>query len=298
MKIQMGMLFGSSLAAYMILKRFGKKVDLIIPVFPETYKYLGHVDETKKAGEEGKVYDLAIALDCADIKRLDDPNGNFELANVTVNIDHHSSNSMFADYNYVNPVAPACAQIVTSICEQLGIEINKEEGTALLTGIITDTGGLRYEGVTSETYEFVADILKIGVKASKVYNQAFAAISRNKFEIKKLAIDRLEFLEDGKITFTYITKKDMEEKGVSQNELDGIVEEGRDIQGVEVSVFVYEKDDGFKVSLRSNEYVNVSDVCILFGGGGHIKAAGCTIKGSLEEVKEKIIFAVKRFIRE
>ena len=101
MKIQMGMLFGSSLAAYMILKRFGKKVDLIIPVFPETYKYLGHVDETKKAGEEGKVYDLAIALDCADIKRLDDPNGNFELANVTVNIDHHSSNSMFADYNYV-----------------------------------------------------------------------------------------------------------------------------------------------------------------------------------------------------
>ena len=111
-------------------------------------------------------------------------------------------------------------------------------------------------------------------------------------------MDRLEFLEDGKITFTYITKKDMEEKGVSQNELDGIVEEGRDIQGVEVSVFIYEKDDGFKVSLRSNEYVNVSDVCILFGGGGHIKAAGCTIKGSLEEVKEKIILAVKRFIRE
>ena len=292
------MLFGSSLAVYMILKRYGKNIDIVIPKFPETYKYLGCIDEVKTEAEDGRVYDLAIALDCADIKRLDDPNGNFELANVTVNIDHHSSNSMFADYNYVNPVAPACAQIVTSICEQLGIEINKEEGTALLTGIITDTGGLRYEGVTSETYEFVADILKIGVKASKVYNQAFAAISRNKFEIKKLAMDRLEFLEDGKVTFTYITKEDMDEKGVSQNELDGIVEEGRDIQGVEVSVFIYEKDDGFKVSLRSNEYVNVSDVCILFGGGGHIKAAGCTIKGTLEEVKEKILSAIKRFLRE
>lgn len=288
---------GSSLATYMLLKSFGKQVDVIIPVIPDTYKFLPCSEESIREAEEGKVYDLAVALDCADIKRLDDLTGAYEAAKVTVNIDHHSSNTMFADYNYVNPVAPACAQIVTSICQLLGVEINKEVGTALLTGIITDTGGLRYDGVTAETYEFVADILKKGVKVSKVYNQAFAAITREKFEIKKLATNRLEFIEDGKIAYTYITKKDMEEHNVSISDLDGIVEIGRDIQGVEVSVFLYEREDGFKASLRSNEYVNCADVCLLFGGGGHIKASGCTLPYSLEESKEKMLTEVKRVIK-
>lgn len=291
------MQFGSSLATYIILKRLNKEVDVIIPNYPETYKYLPCVDEVKKEAEKDRIYDLAIALDCGDIKRLDDPNLNYDLAKVTINVDHHSSNSMFADYNFVDPVAPACSQILTSICDQIGIEINKEIGTCLLTGIITDTGGLRYEGVTSETYEFVADILKKGVKVSKVYKQAFAAISRNKFEARRLAMERLEFLEDGKITFTYITKKDMEKIGVGTNELEGIVENGRDIKDVEVSVLLYEKENGFKASLRSNEYVNCADICLLFGGGGHIKAAGCTLPYEFEESKEKILSAVKRFIR-
>ena len=290
------MQFGSSLATYIILKRLNKEVDVIIPNYPETYKYLPCVDEVKKEAEKDRIYDLAIALECGDIKRLDDPNLNYDLAKVTINVDHHSSNSMFADYNFVDPVAPACSQILTSICDQIGIEINKEIGTCLLTGIITDTGGLRYEGVTSETYEFVADILKKGVKVSKVYKQAFAAISRNKFEARRLAMERLEFLEDGKITFTYITKKDMEKIGVGTNELEGIVENGRDIKDVEVSVLLYEKENGFKASLRSNEYVNCADICLLFGGGGHIKAAGCTLPYEFEESKEKILSAVKRFI--
>lgn len=291
------MQFGSSLALYIMLKRLKKEVDIIIPNYPKTYKYLPCVDEIKTEAKKDRIYDLAIALDCGDIKRLDDPNENYDLAKVTINIDHHSSNSMFADYNFVDPVAPACSQILTSIFNQIGIEINKEIGTCLLTGIITDTGGLRYEGVTSETYEFVADILKKGVKVSKVYKQAFAAISRNKFEARRLTMERLEFLENGKVTFTYITKEDMQNIGIGTNELEGIVENGRDIEGVEVSVFLYEKENCFKASLRSNEYVNCADICLLFGGGGHIKASGCTLPYKFEEAKEKILSAVKRYIK-
>ena len=288
---------GSALAVYILLKNLGKNVDVIIPHFPNTYSYLPRCEEALKEGEEGKVYDLAIAVDCGDFGRIDDPNDTFSMAKSTINIDHHSSNSMFADFNFVDPVSPACAQIITSICESLGIEINKDVGTCLLTGIITDTGGLRYEGVTSETYEFVADILKKGVKVSKIYKQAFAAVSRNKFEIQKLVLNRMEFLEDGKVTFTYVTKEDMEKYNVDVNDLEGIVEMGRDIQGVEVAIFISERDDGFKASLRSNEYVNCADACILFGGGGHIKASGCTLNCSLEEAKEKIVSAVKRQLK-
>ena len=120
--------------------------------------------------------------------------------------------------------------------------------------------------------------------------------SRANFELRKRAIDRMEFLEEGKIAFTYITKQDEEEVNAENGDYEGIVEEGRAIEGVEVSIFIRETNKGFKASLRSNSYVNVSDVCLMFGGGGHFHAAGCTIAQSLEQVKEKMINQVKMYI--
>ena len=114
----------------------------------------------------------------------------------------------------------------------------------------------------------------------------------------QIAMNRLEFLEDGKIAFTYITKKDEEEVGAETNDHDGIVEIGRDVEHVEVSIFLREIDDGYKVSLRSNEYVNVSDICILFGGGGHLRAAGANINLPFEQAKVKIIEECKKHLKE
>ena len=113
-------------------------------------------------------------------------------------------------------------------------------------------------------------------------------------------MDRLEILEDGKVTFTYITMQDEEEISAEPGDHEGLVEMGRDIEGVEVSVFIRQKENtpnAYKVSMRSNEYVNVSDVCLLFGGGGHPKAAGCLITGTVEQVKEKIMKELKKVLR-
>ena len=107
----------------------------------------------------------------------------------------------------------------------------------------------------------------------------------------------MQFLEDGKIAITYITKKDEEETNAESGDYEGIVEEGRTIEGVEVSIFIRETSKGYKASLRSNSYLNVSDVCLMFGGGGHYHAAGCTIAQSLEQVKEKIINQVKLYLK-
>ena len=109
-------------------------------------------------------------------------------------------------------------------------------------------------------------------------------------------MNRLEFLEHGKITFTYITKEDEQKVGAGNNDYDGIVEMGRDVEGVEISIFLREKEDGYKISLRSNEYVNVSDICLMFGGGGHIRAAGGTINLPFEQAKEKIIEECKKHL--
>ena len=120
--------------------------------------------------------------------------------------------------------------------------------------------------------------------------------SRASFELRKRAIDRLELSEDGRIAFTYITKNDLEETKAEPGDHEGIVNEGRSIEGVEVSIFLREIENGFRASLRSNSYVNVSDVCLMFGGGGHIHAAGCTMNMSLEQAKERLITEVKLYI--
>ena len=107
-------------------------------------------------------------------------------------------------------------------------------------------------------------------------------------------------MENGKVTFTYITNKDLEEVNAEIGDHEGLVEIGRDIEGVEVSVFIRQKEndkDTYKISMRSNEYVNVSDVCIMFGGGGHEKAAGAAIQGDIEQVKQKIINELKKVLR-
>ena len=287
---------GSSLALYNGLKQIGKEADVIIPEYSSLFEFLPGSSEIKKEGKQDK-YDLAIALDCGDIKRLNGFANYFEDADVKVSIDHHSANTMFADYNFVNPTAPACSQILIIVLEALGIKINKEIGTCLLTGIITDTGGFKYQGVSAETFEFTAELLNKGVNVSSIYKKVLQTLSKPSFELRRKAINRLEFFENGRITFTYITKKDEEEVGAGNNDHDGIVETGRDIEGVEVSIFLREKDDGYKISLRSNEYVNVSDICLMFSGGGHIRAAGGSINLPFEQAKAKIIEECKKHLR-
>ena len=288
---------GSSLALYTGLKQLGKDVDVVIPEYSKTFEFLPNSKEIKKEGRNEN-YDLAIALDCGDIKRLNGFANYFENANTKISIDHHSSNTMFADYNFVNPTSPACAQILVTVLEAMGVIINKEIGTCLLTGIITDTGGFKYKGVTAETFEFVAELLNKGVNVSDVYKKVMQIVSKAKFELMQKAINRLEFFENGKITFTYVTKEDIEKSGASSNDHDGIVEMGRDIEGVEVSIFLRETDNGYKISLRSNDYVNVSDICLIFGGGGHIRAAGGNITLPFEQAKAKIIEECKKHLKE
>ena len=289
---------GSSLALYGALKGLGKKVDVIVPECPDLYSFLPWHEDIKKEGKEEQ-YSLAIALDCSDIKRLDGFAKYFERAKVKIVIDHHGSNTMFGDYNFVNPDSPACAQILVTVLEYLGIEINKGIGSCIATGIITDTGGFKYSTVKAETFEFIAELLNKGVNISSIYRRVLQVISKKQLEIRKIAINRLEFLEEGKIAFTYITTQEQESMQLDSGDHEGIVENG-DTVIIDYEGFVFlreEKDGSYKISLRSNDYVNVADISLMFGGGGHQKAAGCTINLPLEQAKEKIISQIKMYLK-
>ena len=286
---------GTSLALYHSLKQMGKNPDIIIPVLPRIFEFLPGANEIKKESNVEK-YDLAISVDCATIKMLNGFSNYFEDAKVKISIDHHSTNTMFGDYNYVSPDSPACAQVLLVVLDYLKVEVTKEIGTCILTGIITDTGGFKYSGVTAETFEFVAWLLNKGINVSKIYRKVLQTKTRANFELNRIAADRLEFFEDGKIAYTYITKENEEKVHTESGDHEGIVETGRDIEGVEVSIFIRQTDKGCKVSMRSNEYVNVSDVCLLLGGGGHAHAAGVSMQCTIDQAKEKILRQVKSVI--
>lgn len=285
---------GSSLAMMHALKSLGKDVDVVIPDYSACFNFLPGIEEIKKESDVEK-YDLGIALDCADAKILKGNKKYFEKIKTKIVIDHHSSNKMYGDINYVDPVSPACCQILVGIFDYFGIEITKEIGTCIITGIITDTGGFDYN-VTPETFDFAAMLLRKGIKISDVYTKALRTKTRASFELNKLANDRLEFLEDGKVAFTYINLEDEQRLNAKTGDHEGIVENGRDVDGVEVSIFLHQKQDaenGYKISLRSKEYVNVSEICIMFGGGGHPKAAGAFCNGTIEQIKEKLLAQIR-----
>ena len=287
---------GCALAMYLTLKKLNKQADVIIPEYSNIYRFLPGADEIKKEGRT-EPYDLAISVDVSTIKRLNGFASYFEDAKVRIQIDHHQANDMFADYNFVNPASPACAQNLILIIEKLGVNIDKDIGTCLLTGIITDTGGFKYEGVSAETFEFASELLTKGINVSDIYKRTLQIKSKANFELKKIIIDRMEFINNQKVTFTYITLDDLNRTNAEEGDHEGLVEVGRDIEGVEVSIFLRETEEGYKASLRSNYYVNVSDVCVAFNGGGHIRAAGCTLNTTLEKAKEMIINEVNKYIK-
>lgn len=289
---------GSSLAMDLAIKQLGKNPDVIIPEYSRLFEFLPGSEDIKKESDIQK-YDLAISIDCTDLKRLKCGDKYFENAKSKIVIDHHGTNKMFGDFNFVNPVSPACCEILIGMFEYFGIEITKEIGSCIVTGIITDTGGFRYSGVTAETFEFTAELLRKGVNVSEIYKRVLDTKTRANFELNKLVSQRMEILEDGKVTFTYINLEDEKNVNAEEGDHEGLVEIGRDIEGVEVSVFIREKQDpkGYKISLRSNDYVNVSDVCLMFGGGGHPKAAGCFIQGDLEQAKTKILAEIKKVLK-
>lgn len=287
---------GSSLAMYHALNGLKKNVDIIIPEYAKCFNELPGIDEVIK--ESDKVYDLAISLDAATDKLLNVWVKYFREADQRIVIDHHSTNTMFGDINYVDLSAPACAQVVYMLIKHYRWKITPEIGTCIMAGIITDTGGFQYSGVSKDTFNIAAELLDVGVNISKVYKKVFDTKTKSSFELRRIAIDRMEFLEDGKIAFTYVTNEDERKVNAGVGDYEGIVSEGRSVEGVEVSIFLHELKDGeFKISLRSNSYVNVSDVCIMFGGGGHIRAAGAKMTADPLVIRDKVVNEVKRQLK-
>lgn len=287
---------GSLLALGLALKKMNKNVFMLkTDNIPKDFLFLPNIDLIKEYDESD--IDLFIALDSSDEERLGSNKELLQKANNIINIDHHLSNTNFGDINIVDSYAAATCEIVFKLIKKMGIEIDKDIATCLFTGISTDTGSFMYENANEETHLIAAELIRIGIDKQEININ----IWQNKSLINtKLFIKTLETLKtyfDDRVAIVEVTRDNLRSIGASMEDSEGVVSFVRDIEGVEVSIMLKEfEENEIKVSMRSKRYVDVSKVCSLFGGGGHKKAAGCTINSNLKEAKKDLIEALEKII--
>ncbi|MBQ3928704.1 MAG: DHH family phosphoesterase [Clostridia bacterium] len=267
------------------LQRLGK---CAMPVcsddIPPKYEYI-----TSKLSVQSFEPSYIVSVDLAATQLLGDKLEQYA-DKIDLCIDHHGSNTGYAKEGYVDAASGACTQIIAPVIELMGIKIDKDIANAIFTGITTDTGCFKYSNASAVSYRMAADMIDKGADSTYINRLMFDTKSRQRLDIERMALESMEFFADDKIAVVAITNEMMERSGAEDGDTDGIAGIPRQIEGVQIGLTLKEKENGgFKVSARSTGDVNVSDICAVFGGGGHRAAAGCFIHGSLEEVKQKIV---------
>ena len=286
---------GSSLSLYPILKKMGKNVK-VFNVTKPLPMYLDFLPNFEKVTDKlPKNYDLLISFDCGSFDRL----GIEQRPPFLINIDHHISNTKYGDINIIDPKAASSSQVVYNMLKTNNIEMPQESAVCIYTALVTDTGSFQYESVNEKVFEMAADLVKCGVKPDFVAKMLFQRDRLSRLRLLAKAYDTIELCCEGKVAFVEVTKEMMEITGAIKDDTDTIVNSVRAIATVEVACMLREDDDGIKISLRSKNFADVSKIAVKYGGGGHIRAAGATIKDEFdfEKVKEMLKQDLKEIIK-
>ncbi len=234
-------------------------------------------------------HDLCVCLDCGDIERLSERKKMFDQIQNSVNIDHHMTNTDFADANYVDGSAAATGQILSELFDKMGEAIDRDIAKDLYTAICSDTGCFKYSNVSPKTMRIAADLLEYDFDHAEVARLLFDSESINAVKLKAEVTEGLREYAGGRIKLVLADEKIGEKYGMSKEDIPNLVEIPRRIAGTEIAVCIKRIDDGVRLNLRSNGEADVSKVAQRFGGGGHVKAAGATLHVDTLDEAEKVV---------
>ena len=280
-----------------ILDNFKKKCDMVaISKIPDVYSYLPHLSEMKNVDDldKSREYDLVINVDVAALDRACDAKILFEKAKFTVNIDHHKTNIAYGNLNFINPDASSTGEVLFGCFENMNWKVNLDCAICLYTAILTDTGSFRFDNTKPSTFEVASKLVEIGVQPSDIYKKVYESDSKTLVMFQAHCISKAKFLEDDKIAYTLVYKKDMEKFSAGDDCMEGLTEKLRAIVTTRIAFVAKEmKSGGTKISMRS-KFADVAEICSVFGGGGHKFAAGCTIKAPVEDAAKKVLEEIKK----
>ena len=268
-------------------------VDVYLQKPRAEFFFLAGADRLKTEYHKGKAYDLLILVDISSIDRIGVAGDCISYAKNTLLFDHHLTNRDSFTWKYNDPKASSASEVVWRFLDPE--KVSRECAEAIFLGIVHDTGVFQYSSTSPDTMRVAASLMEKGINANAIIDNTFYQKSwnHNRMLGKVLAESRLE--REGKVIFGLATLDDMYRLQLHPRDMDGIVSQMRNTYGVEVACFMYEvKKHTFKVSLRSRAFVDVSRICMCFGGGGHARASGCTLEGEPEEIFAKILTEIDR----
>lgn len=280
---------GSCMALYQYIRTWYPHIqaDVYLETPKPVFGHIAYLEESQNAAGEPKEYDLFVTCDVSSRDRLAVAGSHFEQAKKTVCIDHHVSNMGFAQINHVCGEVSSASEVLYKLLDPEKITL--EIATSIYTGMIHDTGVFQYSSTSPDTMRIAADLMEKGVDFCNIIDASFYQKTYIQNQVMGRVLAESIMLLDGKCVVGCIKMRDMDFYGVRPEDLDGIVSQLRLTKGVEVAMFLYEHaSQVFKVSLRSNGAVDVSRIASYFGGGGHVRAAGCDMAGSMYDVINNI----------
>lgn len=281
---------GGGFALFWGLKKLGKRVKLLNnePI-SEKYRFLARGLENDAFEEK-----YIITVDVADKSLLGAALEESYGDRVDLSIDHHGTNRLYAKETYVESDSASASEIIYLLLLSLGVEFTGELADCLYTGVSTDTGCFRYSNVTPRTHRIAADLMERGANHTAIDVAMFETKDMSFLRLQQKCLEALELYFDGRVSVLNITRALLDETGCKDEDCDAIVALSRQIAGVRIGVTFKEKKDGvFKVSVRTHEGIDASQICARFGGGGHKRAAGCQFECSKEEALAQMLPVLK-----
>lgn len=283
---------GCGYALAFALRKLGKHANVAVDgKLPSKFQYL-----VKHYEEQDFVPSYIVSVDVA-APALLGKSVMEGVDHIDLCIDHHGTNSLEADYQYVDATAAAAAEIIWQLLEPLGVEMDEDIAAGIYTGVSTDTGCFVYTNTTPRTHHIAAAVMPY-CDWQEINNINFVIKTRAKLKMERLIYKTMEFHALGKCAIVYTTLAMCEALGAGDDEMEGLANIPRRIEGVKIGITMREKEGGvFKISVRTNDGINASEFCRQFGGGGHPAAAGCSIKGDLGTVKKMLVDAAEAFLQ-
>lgn len=290
---------GSCMALYLYLKKMypEKNIDVYFETMPERFRYLYTEQEYLEEYKKNVQYDVFFSMDCSDKERLGDALRYFEQAKYTICVDHHISNEQFADYNVVVATASSTAEVLFSLLNSEEIDVHI--ATSLYLGMVHDSGVFKYPSTSRKTMEIAGILVEKGVATTKLIDKTFYSKTYIQNQILGRVLLESILLLDHKVIASCVTRDIMQFYGGTSQDLEGIVEQLRITEGIEAAIFLHEMEPCvYKVSMRANDCVDVSKIAKAFGGGGHIKAAGCTMVGTYYDILNNLLELIDMQLKE
>ena len=241
--------------------------------------------------------DFVVAVDIADPQLLGNLRAQYESA-ADLGIDHHGSNTGWTRESLVDASAAAACELIAQVLHALGVPLNRDIADCLYTGLCTDTGCFRYSNTTPRTLRLAADLMEAGADAAAINMQMFEIKTPSRLAIERMALDGLQYAYDGRVAVMRLSLDMIAASGATDSDLDGLAPIPRNIAGVDIGLTVRERAPGdYKVSVRTTESVDASALCRTLGGGGHVRAAGCRLSGSCDDVVQRLLAACAPFVQ-